>query len=237
MHRIEGENVDTTEGKNLFRTEAPYTTQTPDWTNAVQEEIMNIVDEAGLETLFSDNDTRNQLLAALQLLFASISDKNPSGTILSFAGTSVPDGYLDCDGSAISRTTYLNLFNAIGVTWGIGDGSTTFNLPDLRGAFLRGTGSHGSETMADGNPFAGPSVGSFEDDQFQDWQLGAVGPSYGRMAGTAEGTGAAKDYIEMGAYQGDANQVKAYSNGTNGTPRLGDETRPFAAGIKYIIKY
>ena len=69
MHRIEGENIDTTEGKNLFRSEAPYTTQTPEWTNAVQEEIMNIVDEAGLETLFSDNDTRDQLLTALQKIF------------------------------------------------------------------------------------------------------------------------------------------------------------------------
>lgn len=69
MHRIEGENVDTTEGKNLFKSEAPYTTQTPDWTNAVQEEIMNIIDEAGLETLFSDNDTRDQLLTALNKLY------------------------------------------------------------------------------------------------------------------------------------------------------------------------
>ena len=69
MHRIEGENIDTTEGKNLFKSEAPYTTQTPEWTNAVQEEIMNIIDTAGLETLFSDNDTRDQLLTALQRIF------------------------------------------------------------------------------------------------------------------------------------------------------------------------
>ena len=69
MHRIEGENVDTSEGKNLFRTEAPYTVETPEWANSVQEEIMNIIDEAGLETLFSDNDTRDQLLTALQQIF------------------------------------------------------------------------------------------------------------------------------------------------------------------------
>ena len=72
MHRIEGENVDTTEGKNLFKSEAPYTTQTPDWTNAIQEELMNIIDAAGLETLFSDNDTRNQLLKALKILFMPV---------------------------------------------------------------------------------------------------------------------------------------------------------------------
>jgi len=50
----------------------------------------------------------------------------------------VPTGWLECSGSAVSRTTYANLFAAIGTTWGVGDGSTTFNLPDLRGEFPRG---------------------------------------------------------------------------------------------------
>jgi microcystin-dependent protein len=49
-----------------------------------------------------------------------------------------PTGYLECDGSAVSRTTYAALFSAIGTTFGSGDGSTTFNLPDIRGQFVRG---------------------------------------------------------------------------------------------------
>ncbi len=57
----------------------------------------------------------------------------PSGVILDFGGTSAPSGYLLCDGSAVSRTTYARLFTAIGVTWGAGDTTTTFNVPDLRG--------------------------------------------------------------------------------------------------------
>ncbi len=57
----------------------------------------------------------------------------PTGTILGFAGSSAPGGYLLADGSAISRTTYAALFAIIGTTYGAGDGSTTFNLPDLRG--------------------------------------------------------------------------------------------------------
>ncbi len=57
----------------------------------------------------------------------------PAGTILGFAGSIAPGGYLLADGSAISRTTYAALFAVIGTTYGIGDGSTTFNLPDLRG--------------------------------------------------------------------------------------------------------
>ena len=54
---------------------------------------------------------------------------NTAGMVMAFAGTSAPSGWLKCDGSAISRTTYAKLFAAIGTTYGTGDGSTTFNLP------------------------------------------------------------------------------------------------------------
>lgn len=57
----------------------------------------------------------------------------PAGIIMPFAGTVAPQGYLFCDGSAVSRTTYATLFGVIGTTFGAGDGSSTFNLPDLSG--------------------------------------------------------------------------------------------------------
>lgn len=57
-----------------------------------------------------------------------------TGQIITYAGTTAPSGYLACDGSAVSRTTYANLFAVIGTTYGEGDGSTTFNLPDFSGA-------------------------------------------------------------------------------------------------------
>jgi plastocyanin len=62
----------------------------------------------------------------------------PPGTITAFAGNTIPVGWKICDGSAISRTSYDDLFIAIGINWGQGDNSSTFNLPDLRGRFLRG---------------------------------------------------------------------------------------------------
>lgn len=62
----------------------------------------------------------------------------PSGVVFPFAGTTAPYGYLICDGRAISRSDYADLFMMIGTSHGIGDGSTTFNLPDYRGNFLRG---------------------------------------------------------------------------------------------------
>ena len=62
----------------------------------------------------------------------------PSGTVLYFAGRTAPAGWLKANGAAISRTAYAALFAAIGTTYGAGDGRSTFNLPDLRGEFLRG---------------------------------------------------------------------------------------------------
>lgn len=62
----------------------------------------------------------------------------PSGAVFYFAANSAPTGYLEANGAAISRTTYAALFAVVGTTFGTGDGSSTFNLPDLRGEFLRG---------------------------------------------------------------------------------------------------
>jgi hypothetical protein len=66
------------------------------------------------------------------------SDSNPVGTIIYFAGSTPPTGYLVCDGSLLSRAKYPALLAAIGVTYGMGDGLTTFPIPDLRGEFIRG---------------------------------------------------------------------------------------------------
>lgn len=65
----------------------------------------------------------------------------PAGIISPYGGSSAPSGWLACDGTAISRTTYASLFAAIGTTHGVGNGSTTFNLPDLRGRTAVGAGS------------------------------------------------------------------------------------------------
>lgn len=66
----------------------------------------------------------------------------PVGTVFPFAGSSAPSTWLICDGSAVSRSTYADLFAVIGTTYGTGDGSTTFNLPDCRGRMVVGKGTH-----------------------------------------------------------------------------------------------
>ena len=76
-----------------------------------------------------------------RMVEAFIPPSVPSGTIIHYAGRTVPSGWLIANGGAVSRTTYANLFSAIGTTYGTGDGSSTFNLPNLKGRFLECTTS------------------------------------------------------------------------------------------------
>lgn len=160
------------------------------------------------------------------------------GLILPFAydtSGSPPTGFLECKGAAVSRTTYSDLFAVIGTTWGVGDGSTTFNLPDLQGAFLRGTGTGSINSRNK----VGPSVGSFQEDQFQ-------GHGHNLRADTV-GTGANPGIID--SISGDGSGVSNinelmpggdagyFEHDSNGTPRHGSETRPYNAGVMYCIKY
>lgn len=78
---------------------------------------------AQLEVIAKDSD------AALDLIV-------PPGTMHPYAGNAAPTGFLLCDGSAVSRTTYARLFTAIGTKFGVGNGTTTFNVPDARGRVL-----------------------------------------------------------------------------------------------------
>lgn len=74
---------------------------------------------------------------------SNTSNANPTGTLIAFAGSSPPTGYLLCFGQAVSRTTYATLFSVIGTIYGTGDGSTTFNVPNLNGYALAGLDNMG----------------------------------------------------------------------------------------------
>ena len=88
----------------------------------------------------SVNVNATTVAAQLNYLTASVVAPFPTGTIIDFGGSSAPSGFLACDGSAVSRATYADLFAVIGVLWGIGDGSTTFNLPNLVDNITAGSG-------------------------------------------------------------------------------------------------
>jgi len=133
------------------------------------DQILND-DIEGLKTKLLATDTRLQLTAtelkATQQELETAKknyaylDASLVASVTSFARPTPPDGWLLCDGEEVSRTNYARLFEAIGTIYGEGDGSTTFNLPDMRGLFVRGHDSSGKHDLK-------REFGSYQDDQIQ----------------------------------------------------------------------
>ena len=162
------------------------------------------------------------------------------GIIEMYGGAVAPAGWLLCDNAAVSRETYAALFAVIGTTFGVGDGSTTFNVPDIRGIFPRGAGTSEKLTNANAVAFAGV-LGTYQNDKFQGHKMSYLTIPKASLAESDTGTG----YLAKGATTpGDADYGAsgAYmhylqSDGTNGTPRKGAETNPANLGLTFIIKY
>jgi len=134
-----------------------------------------------------------------------------------------PAGYIKANGAIISRTAYTWLFGRIGVTFGAGDGSTTFAIPDLRGEFLRG--------LDDGRGVDSARVlGSAQTDSFQGhWhKYGALGGSGGVSASNSSTSKSSQSSVVA---------FDATSDGINGTPRVSAETRPRNLAGLYCIAY
>lgn len=141
----------------------------------------------------------------------------------------VPAGFLPCDGSAVSRTTYSALFAVLSDKWGTGDGTTTFNLPDLRGRFVRGWDGTAGNDPDSATRFAihggvtGNHVGTYQNDAFGSHQHTFVAGD-----GTSSGSGT-EPYLD----QPNGLNTQNYPTSTVG----GSETRPKNAYMNFIIKY
>lgn len=130
---------------------------------------MTITAPSGLSNVKDLDQLTRFVSIVIQSLVDYANSTPATGVILALGGTSVPDGYLECDGSVVSRISFRNLFAVIGESYGRGDGTATFNLPDLRGRSLRGW-SHssgndaGASTRTALNPGGntGDNVGSFQ---------------------------------------------------------------------------
>lgn len=167
--------------------------------------------------------------------YKEVADLTPSGAIVAFGGTTAPTGWLLCDGTAVSRTIYADLFNAIGTNFGSGDGSTTFNLPDLRGAAPAGAGTSvgytQNETLA---------LGTKYNDQIQGHKH-LEGAYYSpvftnAMFGYISGPSASPNVQDRGV----SGTVEIYTGeatvSTHGTVRPGDTTHGKLVGVNFIIK-
>ncbi|HTL57154.1 MAG TPA: phage tail protein [Candidatus Limnocylindrales bacterium] len=181
----------------------------------------------------------------------------PPGTILPFGGSAVPPGWFLCDGQQYSRTTYARLFAAIATSWGQGDGIGTFNVPDLRGVFLRGVNGNRNDTYADPSPnypernnalpggSTGNQVGSYQADQFGSHNHDVWGMAFNSNAwGTGPNTeNPLNNNGLLAAWEPNpgAQSLNWYGTTHQGHPYLresgGNESRPRNAYVNYIIKY
>ena len=174
----------------------------------------------------------------------------PTGAIMAWPTESIPSGWLKCQGQAVARSTYSDLFSALGVIYGAGDGSSTFNLPDYRGEFLRGRAEgsandpdRGSRTnRGDGN--GGDNVGTKQD-------YAILNHSHGNNSGGGQNHGYNNNSNNTGTFSKSghgysANQCHSYeivhsmSYGTNYANVNGhvtsNEVRPRNVYVHWIIK-
>lgn len=180
----------------------------------------------------------------------------PTGTLHAFAGATAPSGYLMCDGSAVSRTTYAALFQVISTTYGAGNGSTTFTLPDLRGRVPVGAGTDGAAENTY-NPSRGAKFGDYRTQNHfhtgttgfmnQNWShghivVGPAGHSHGVWGGGPLGT--FRHSVEaintdvyglMEAQATDTNHTHNFTTGSAGSG--GSQNQPPSLGVNYIIKF
>ena len=159
----------------------------------------------------------------------------PVGTVQAYAGNTVPNGWLLCDGSAVSRTDYADLYAVIGDTYGAGDGTSTFNLPNLVDKFVEGSATAGTEKQAGLPNIEGYfSIRNVADESDLS-PLGLVyntngAVSYEAYTTTAASIKAAKDY-GIGSQK-----VKFSASDSNAIYGNGNTVQPPSITMQYIIK-
>src|SRR5882724_8974834 len=160
-------------------------------------------------------------------------DSPPPGSVMAYMGTNAPSGWLLCDGLEASRTTYARLFAVIGTSNGSGDGVTTFNLPDLRGTFLRGLdGTAGvdpdkaTRTAAKPGGNTGNALGSLQTDQLRSHNH--VNGSFNRLLQVSNGTNTTTPGTDVTPSEPDIIDSQPI------IPAGGNETRPRKIYVNYL---
>ena len=167
----------------------------------------------------------------------------PIGSVLAFAGSTAPAGYLLCNGQAVSRTTYSALFEVLGTTYGAGDGTETFNVPDYRECALVGAGSNTNDTIATHDSY---TVGEFKDDALQkitgkvyfrnmrtDADIFALTSTGSFSTGTASSQASG---VQEASAPGHVGSLNFNSASTTRNDANANVTRGKRKGVNYIIK-
>ena len=161
-----------------------------------------------------------------QWLYLNVVQGIPVGVVQAFAGNTVPNGWLLCDGSAVSRTDYAALFAVIGTTYGTGDESTTFNLPNLIDKFVEGSATAGTTKNA-GLPNITGSINAIRS------EYGSTPSGGGALSWTQTSAYSAQSGVSssggLGITFNASNSNSIYGNSTT--------VQPPAITMRYIIKY
>jgi microcystin-dependent protein len=186
--------------------------------------------------------TINSLQTTINSLQTAVNNVQgvPSGSVFWFAASAAPTGYLYCNGAAISRTTYAALFAIVGTTYGVGDGSTTFNLPELRGEFIRGYNNQPSAGLDPGRVFGSlqtdiiknhthPASTTASDAGHNHGYVTLSGGGGSSFAGGAQGTTTATTDIGFAS-------ISASTTISNNTGGSATETRPVNMALLPCIK-
>ena len=114
----------------------------------IEDQVESAISAAAEADSTLESTLRSLVSAETTARNTAISKAVPAGTVIAFAANKAPEGFLLCNGAAVSRTTYKVLFSAIGTTYGKGNGSSTFNLPNLTDKFIQGSGTAGTVKAA-----------------------------------------------------------------------------------------
>lgn len=167
-------------------------------------------------------------------------EKIPTGAVMPFANNAVPTGWLAANGTAVSRTTYAALFAAIGTTYGTGNGSSTFTLPDLRGYFVRGSGTN-SDLTASGT-FGAKQVASFQSHTHTGTAASAGAHTHThtdnyKLGNSNQQTGSGSWTGSNGDRTLNTSSAGAHTHTVTVTATGGTETRPDNIAMLYCIKF
>lgn len=160
------------------------------------------------------------------------------GEVIMWVTETCPTNFLQLDGAAVSRTTYADLYSVIGNAYGEGNGTTTFNVPDMRGKFARGHDDGAgndpdaaSRTACNTGGNTGDNIGSCQDDAFQGHYHDL------KFTGTIN-TGVGGAVGGSASYSTDSQEVRSpITDGSNGTPRTTSETRPDNVYFTFCIRH
>ena len=177
-------------------------------------------------------DIANAAVTTAKLAAVTAQSLLPAGAVMPFAQNAAPAGWLTADGSAVSRSTYSALYAVLLTTYGAGDGSETFNLPDLRGIFVRGSDS---QTIS-GTTYSG-TYAAKQQDAFKTHNHAVTDPGHSHniqyYQSTGGGTAAANAQVINSAIGVTASATTGITiNNTGDT-----ETRPANIALRYCIKF